>query len=80
MSLKLPYYLLILYTYLGTTTFEKLLFFFRLPDLTEFQMSQLKNETKTFVMTKNELKGGYPIIFASNVFRNSHLIHKCIQN
>ena len=27
-----------------------------------------------------ELKGGYPIIFASNVFHNSHLIPKCIQN
>ena len=26
------------------------------------------------------LKGGYPIIFALNVFRNSHLIQKCIQN
>ena len=26
------------------------------------------------------LKGGYPIIFASNVFDNSHLIQKCIQN
>ena len=23
---------------------------------------------------------GYPIIFASNVFHNSHLIQKCIQN
>ena len=27
-----------------------------------------------------QLKGGYPIIFASNVFHNSHLIQKCIQN
>ena len=26
------------------------------------------------------VKGGYPIIFASNVFHNSHLIQKCIQN
>ena len=26
------------------------------------------------------LKRGYPIIFASNVFHNSHLIQKCIQN
>ena len=26
------------------------------------------------------LKGGYPIIFASNVFHISHLIQKCIQN
>ena len=26
------------------------------------------------------LKGGYPIIFESNVFPNSHLIQKCIQN
>ena len=26
------------------------------------------------------LKGGYPIIVASNVFHNSHLIQKCIQN
>ena len=26
------------------------------------------------------LKGGYPIIFASNVFHNSHLIQKRIQN
>ena len=26
------------------------------------------------------LKGGYPIIVASNVFSNSHLIQKCIQN
>ena len=26
------------------------------------------------------LKGGYPTIFASNVFHNSHLIQKCIQN
>ena len=26
------------------------------------------------------LKGGYPIIFASYVFPNSHLIQKCIQN
>ena len=26
------------------------------------------------------LKGGYPMIFASNVFPNSHLIQKCIQN
>jgi len=23
-------------------------------------------------------KGGYPIIFASNVFHNSHLIQKCV--
>ena len=29
---------------------------------------------------ENILKGGYPIIFASNVFHNSHLIQKCIQN
>ena len=28
----------------------------------------------------NPLKGGYPIIFATNVFHNSHLIQKCIQN
>ena len=28
----------------------------------------------------NKLKGGYPIIFASNVFHNSHLNQKCIQN
>ena len=27
----------------------------------------------------SNLKGGYPIIFASNVFHNSHLIQKCIQ-
>ena len=27
-----------------------------------------------------ELKGGYPIIFASNVFHNSHFIQKCIQH
>ena len=27
-----------------------------------------------------KVKGGYPIIFASNVFHNSHLIQKCIQN
>ena len=26
------------------------------------------------------IKGGYPIIFASNVFHNSYLIQKCIQN
>ena len=26
------------------------------------------------------LKGGYPIIFASNAFHKSHLIQKCIQN
>ena len=26
------------------------------------------------------VKGGYPIIFASNVFHNSYLIQKCIQN
>ena len=26
------------------------------------------------------LKGGYPIIFVLNVFHNSHLIQKCIQN
>ena len=26
------------------------------------------------------LKGGYPIIFAANVFHNSHLIQKCIRN
>ena len=26
------------------------------------------------------LKGGYSIIFASNVFHNSHLIQNCIQN
>ena len=26
------------------------------------------------------LKGGYPMIFASNVFYNSQLIQKCIQN
>ena len=25
------------------------------------------------------LKGGYPIIFASNVFHNSHLIQKCLK-
>ena len=29
---------------------------------------------------ESPLKGGYPIIFASNVFHNSHLIQKCIQN
>ena len=27
-----------------------------------------------------KLKGGYPIIFLLNVFHNSHLIQKCIQN
>ena len=27
-----------------------------------------------------QLKGGYPFIFALNVFHNSHLIQKCIQN
>ena len=27
-----------------------------------------------------QLKGGYPIIFALNVFHDSHLIQKCIQN
>ena len=26
------------------------------------------------------VKGGYSIIFASNVFHNSHLFQKCIQN
>ena len=26
------------------------------------------------------VKGGYHIIFASNVFHNSHLIQKCVQN
>ena len=26
------------------------------------------------------IKGGYSIIFASNVFHKSHLIQKCIQN
>ena len=26
------------------------------------------------------LKGDYPIIFATNVFHNPHLIQKCIQN
>ena len=38
---------------------------------------------EVFGMTNIEcdmLKGGYPIIFASNVFHNSHLIQKCIQN
>ena len=29
---------------------------------------------------KEKLKGDYSIIFASNVFHNSHLIQKCIQN
>ena len=28
----------------------------------------------------SNLKGGYPIIFLSNVFHKSHLIQKCIQN
>ena len=32
------------------------------------------------VILKILLKGGYPIIFALNVFHNSHLIQKCIQN
>ena len=27
-----------------------------------------------------QLKGGYPIIFESNIFHNSHLIQNCIQN
>ena len=26
------------------------------------------------------VKAGYPILFASNVFHNSHLIQRCIQN
>ena len=26
------------------------------------------------------IQGGYPIIFVLNVFHNSHLIQKCIQN
>jgi hypothetical protein len=29
---------------------------------------------------KDLLKGGYLIIFGLNVFHNSHLIQKCIQN
>ena len=29
---------------------------------------------------ENTLKGGYPIIFALNIFHSSHLIQKCIQN
>ena len=33
-----------------------------------------------FLRILNHLKGGYPIIFASNVFHNFHLIQKCIQN
>ena len=32
------------------------------------------------IIIQVELKGGYPIIFASNVFHNSHLFQKCIQN
>ena len=38
----------------------------------------LIKESFTFIIIL--LKGGYPIIFASNVFHNSHLIQKCIQN
>ena len=36
-----------------------------------------KNEKKILM---SALKRGYPIIFASNVFHNSHLIQKCMQN
>ena len=35
---------------------------------------------KTALVEKISVKGGYPIIFASNVFYNSHLIRKCMQN
>ena len=38
----------------------------------------LIKESFTFIIIL--LKGGYPFIFASNVFLNSHLIQKCIQN
>ena len=47
-------------------------------------LSRAKNRkhVKSLLKDKNflSLKGGYPIIFALNVFHNSHLIQKCIQN
>jgi hypothetical protein len=35
---------------------------------------------KTPKSFEKPLKGGYPIIFESNVFHKSRLIQKCIQN
>ena len=50
----------------------------------EIQMQHLTDLNDFFSIIKKKinfcLKEGYPIIFASNVFHNSHLIHKCIQN
>ena len=43
------------------------------------ELSQLQKSMKGLYLIM-VLKGGYPIIFASNVFHNSHLIQKCIQN
>ena len=40
----------------------------------------LFNVASLFPFDTYGLKGGYSIIFASNVFHNSHLIQKCIQN
>ena len=46
--------------------------------------NNVKNTESAWQILKNyikfQLKGGYRIIFASNVFHNSHLIPKCIQN
>ena len=43
--------------------------------------SYQEHEFHRYVCIKSRvLRGGYPIIFASNVFHNFHLIQKCIQN
>ena len=55
---------------------------FREIKLWKHGMSTLLNQqiVKIVELCCEWLKGGYPIIFASNVFHNSHLIQKCIQN
>ena len=55
-------------------TLERTLILIRAKD------SEIRNLKSEMNAKKEELKGGYPIIFASNVFHNSHLIQKCIQN
>ena len=46
----------------------------------ELKNQDLKWFLKHLRTASFQLKWGYPIIFASNVFHNSHLIQKCIQN
>ena len=50
----------------------------------KFRVSVIKRRCVNALLTHRkilgQLKGGYPIIFVSNVFHNAHLIQKCIQN